>query len=128
MTAVNLNWHDVLSAAGWKVHQVRRYGPAGASCLITAPVNRAGSLIISESDYPDSDDWIIHASLAFETADPEYADLALIHRAVFGRKRWSYQVFAPESDHVNIHPHALHLWGRVDGKPMLPNFGQGGTI
>jgi hypothetical protein len=46
---------------------------------------------------------------------------------VFGHG-WSYQVFAPPSQHVNIHEHALHLWGRVDGTNVLPSFGVLGTI
>jgi len=41
---------------------------------------------------------------------------------------YAYQVFAPPSQHVNIHPYALHLWGKVDGSPTLPEFGKYGTI
>jgi hypothetical protein len=37
-------------------------------------------------------------------------------------------VFAPPSEHVNIHDHALHLWGRLDGARVLPDFGRFGTI
>jgi hypothetical protein len=40
---------------------------------------------------------------------------------VFG-DRWAYQVFAPPADHINLHNFALHLWGRLDGKPVLPDF------
>jgi hypothetical protein len=54
--------------------------------------------------------------------------LVMLHLGVFGRRRWAYQVFVPESEHVNIHPHALHLWGRADGTNALPNFGRFGTI
>ena len=41
---------------------------------------------------------------------------------------FAYQVFAPPTRHVNIHEHALHLWGRVDGKSITPDFGAFGTI
>jgi hypothetical protein len=37
-------------------------------------------------------------------------------------------MFAPPAEHVNIHERALHLWGRVDGSPVMPNFGVYGTI
>lgn len=40
----------------------------------------------------------------------------------------SYQVFAPRNQHVNIHPTALHIWGRSDGRPCMPEFGSWGTI
>lgn len=70
----------------------------------------------------DGDDWV-HASIARDTM-PTYADLKMLHDAVFG-DGWAYQVFAPPSEHVNIHEHALHLWGRLDGKPALPDFTNG---
>ena len=53
--------------------------------------------------------------------------LADLHAAVFGAG-YAYQVFAPPSEHVNIHEFALHLWGRLDGRSALPEFGAGGSI
>ncbi|MCW2757013.1 MAG: hypothetical protein JWO46_759, partial [Nocardioidaceae bacterium] len=55
-------------------------------------------------------------------------DLVYLHHAVWGSTGWSYQVFAPAEDHVNIHSFALHLWGHLDGSPALPNFGYMGSI
>jgi hypothetical protein len=52
---------------------------------------------------------------------PDYADLKLLHTAVFA-DGWAYQVFAPPVKHVNIHEHVLHLFGRLDGSPVLPDF------
>lgn len=69
----------------------------------------------------------IHASIARRGRMPSYADLAKLHRIAFG-DLWAYQVFAPKEHHVNIAAYALHLWGRADGQPMLPNFGAHGTI
>lgn len=71
----------------------------------------------------DSADWV-HASIARTDRMPSYRDLKLLHAAVFG-DGWAYQVFAPPSDHVNIHEHALHLFGRLDGRPALPDFTDG---
>jgi len=64
----------------------------------------------------------IHASIARADHLPSYGDLVELHQAVWRGKGWAYQVFAPSAEHVNIHPHALHLWGRLDGKPVLPEF------
>jgi len=84
-----------------------------------------GRIIVTMSPFDDDVEYL-HASMAFENRLPEYDELALMHRAVF--PGYAYQVFAPPESHVNIHGNALHLWGRADGKPILPEFGDMGTI
>jgi hypothetical protein len=69
----------------------------------------------------------VHASWSWQTREPNYGELVHLHKAVWP-EGYAYQVFAPPSDHVNIHMYALHLWGRLDGKPILPEFGKFGTI
>lgn len=81
-----------------------------------------GSVIVTVADH-DGEEWI-HASIARPREMPTYADLKVLHAAVFG-SGWAYQVFAPPSDHVNIHQFALHLFGRLDGRPVLPDFTEG---
>lgn len=78
------------------------------------------------SGFSDGVQWI-HASISHRDTTPDYEDLKLLHRAVFG-DRWAYQVFSPAEQHVNIHAHALHLFGRADGERVLPDFGRFGTI
>ena len=80
------------------------------------------SILISP-DHHDGVDWI-HASIAHADRMPTYDELKHLHQAVFVTG-WAYQVFAPPSDHVNIHSYALHLFGRADGKPALPDFTAG---
>ena len=70
----------------------------------------------------------LHASVSRLNEIPSYDDLQIMYRAVWGEHGWAYQVFAPLEAHVNIHANALHLWGRLDGKQELPNFGALGTI
>lgn len=81
------------------------------------------SIIVTCADQDDGHDWI-HASIAHHDRMPTYADLKDLHQAVFGGG-WAYQVFAPPSQHVNIHSYALHLWGRLDGTAVLPDFTRG---
>lgn len=81
------------------------------------------SVIVTCCDQDDGNEWV-HASIAHRDRVPSYADLKLLHAAVFDGG-WAYQVFAPPSDHVNIHENALHLFGRLDGKPSLPDFTHG---
>lgn len=102
-----------------------RHGPDG---WVLRCREEPGSIIVSRAPLPDDGDreWV-HASIAFDDRDPTYRELAALGQAVF-REGWAYQVFAPSSEHVNIHEHALHLWGRDDGSPALPNFAPGGSI
>lgn len=101
------------------------FGPDGYA--LRHPGSRLQVIVTRGPADPASDEEWLHASIAHPDRDPSYAELVVLHRAVFG-DAWAYQVFAPRSAHVNIHAHALHLWGRADGSAALPNFGAAGTI
>lgn len=126
--AINLSFDAVLASAGFLVSRIYQYGPRGVGASFNTGDGLRGSILVSQSGQPDDPTEWIHTSIAFADRDPTYADLVTLHRAVFGRKRFAYQVFAPASSHVNIHAHALHLWGRADGAAVLPDFGRLGTI
>ncbi len=96
-----------------------RWGPDGWRF---SDRNDDGHIILSVADCEGAD-WV-HASMSRVGRVPDYADLKHLHQAVFG-DGWAYHVFAPPSEHVNIHDHVLHLWGRLDGKPVLPDFTYG---
>lgn len=90
-----------------------------------------GRVIVTASDFtsigaPAGEEWL-HASMSWQDRLPTYDELVQLHKAVWPNG-YAYQVFAPPSQHVNIHPYALHLWGKADGSPMLPEFGKFGTI
>jgi hypothetical protein len=136
-TAVNPDsMIKVFEDRGYRITQWREIptgeGRTSFQCFVH-PRGRTLSVIVSSAPHPDVDgverEWI-HASMAGhpEGIMPTYEDLATLHRAVFGRRRWSYQVFAADSRHVNIRANALHLWGRADGANVLPDFGRMGTI
>jgi hypothetical protein len=78
--------------------------------------------MVSVSDLPgDPTEWV-HASMRWRDRVPTYEQLTWLHEAVFG-DGWAYQLFTPRADHINIHEAVCHLWGRLDGKPVMPNFG-----
>lgn len=81
------------------------------------------TVLVTVSDLPDDPTEYIHASISHANRIPFYKELTWLHAAAFGPERWAYQVFAPKSAHINIHPRTLHLWGRLDGQPVLPDFG-----
>lgn len=117
-----------LTAAGLTPRRAEAHGPSGFSLLLLDPKTRecVGTVIVSQAHHDDAD-WL-HASIAFADRDPTYDELKALKAGAFGDRREAYQVFPPATDHVNIHSHALHLWGRADGERLLPAFGRGGTI
>jgi hypothetical protein len=123
--AISLNFDEVLNKGGLVIYRTQPFGPSGLAVSFQRRDRQRGSIIITQARH-DGTEWL-HASIALDTM-PTYADLVLLHRAVFGRRRYAYQVFAPVDQHVNIHEHALHLFGRADGRPVLPEFSEGGSI
>lgn len=114
-----------LGPADW--NEPKPFGPDGWSFT---SVDRRASVIVSAAPH-NHDGYVveyIHASISRSDRMPDYDDLCLLRAACFDEEAYAYQVFPPPSEHVNIHERALHLWGRADGKPMLPRFGEGGTI
>jgi hypothetical protein len=92
--------------------------------------DKTGRILVTQAMYVGRDgvchDWI-HASISRRLAMPTYEELKLMHDAAFN-DRWAYQVFTPSAEHVNDHDWCLHLWGRVDGVPMLPDFAVLGSV
>ena len=94
--------------------------PFGPDGWLVRAKDRSGAIIISVAPDDNGVEWI-HASISRVGSMPTYDDLKTLHVAAFGNG-WAYQVFAPAEDHINIHEHCLHLFGRLDGKPQLPDF------
>ncbi len=101
-----------------------RHGPDGWY-FVSMPSGQ-GSVIVTCSDHDDGTEWV-HASISWADRMPTYLELSILHDSVWP-DGYAYQVFAPPSAHINIHPYALHLWGRLDGARVLPDFGAPGTI
>ena len=115
-----LRLRRVMGRGSWPIPPAE-FGPDGWQ--MANP--QGSSVIVTCSDQPDGLDWV-HASIAHLDRMPRYDELARLHRGVFNGP--AYQVFVPRAEHINIHEYALHLWGRLDGKPALPDFGRLGTI
>jgi hypothetical protein len=96
--------------------------PFGPDGWLFRHKHESGQIIVTCSVI-DGTEWV-HASIAFAERMPTYAEIKNMHWAAFF-DGYAYEVFAPEADHVNIHDYARHLWGRRDGKPMLPDFTMG---
>lgn len=104
--------------------------PFGDDSWLFDRSDRTGRIIVSLVMYADrggrQHDWL-HASMSYVDRLPEYADLKLLHQAVFGPLP-AYQVFVGPAEHYNHHEFCLHLWGRADGTPQLPDFAFAGGV
>jgi len=118
-----------LRNAGYCPRPPLPWGPRGAAVrLVDADGGgHLGSVVASQYREDDGVEWL-HASIAWQTWMPTYQDLVTLKKGVFGDRREAYQLFPPAARHVNIHAHALHLWGRADGARVLPDLGRWGTI
>lgn len=123
-TSINaLNVRRVLSRDEW--HPPHPHGPDGWKFLHRDGIS---SVIVSAAVDPNTGINWVHASRTAADRVPTYEEMVQLHTAVWGSAGYSYEVHAPKNHHINIHPFALHLWGRADGRPVLPEFGQFGTI
>jgi hypothetical protein len=88
------------------------------------------AVLVSASRWPGDvvDRVWLHVSLSRPGKMPSYQDMCDVKAAFVGRERKALQVFAEESQHVNIHPYCLHLWCVVEGDDGMPDFGAAGTI
>lgn len=68
----------------------------------------------------DGKRWL-HVSASRRTKIPSWQDMKEVKDIFIGKERKAIQVFAPESEHVNVHPYVLHLWSCLDEDP-LPDF------
>jgi len=103
-----------------------RAEPWGGDVGLLVETEDGARMLVSAADFQGYD-WI-HASVSRRGRTPSYADLVRLKELAFGPDRYAYQVFPPESKHVNIHPNCLHLWGRLDGTQALPEFSKEGSI
>jgi hypothetical protein len=119
--------HAALGLNRWR--KPRPFGPTGL-VIDTVSDSQHGRARIIITDGPHDDpevDWR-HASISRPRRNPDYDDLVLLKAAAWGDDGYAYQVFPARSEHVNIHEHALHLWGTPDGARLLPAFGANGSI
>lgn len=100
--------------------------PFGDDGWVMDNVGSDQRIIVSYHGVLDGHHWL-HASISNRYEGlPSHDDMARLHRAVWGEAGWAYEIRAPIGSHINIHPRALHLWGRLDGQPALPDFAGGG--
>lgn len=88
--------------------------------------NPARDLIVGVSECLEKDGrrWR-HVSASKPKRVPNYEEMCLVKNIFVGDEVEAYQVGAPKSRHVSIHPNCLHWWAPMDGA-VLPDFSMGG--
>ena len=86
-------------------------------------------VIVSLERYDDGSLWV-HASACGRTGPqrfylPSWEEMKRVKHDFFGPDTETYQVFPPDCEWVNDHPCVLHLFGRLDGARVLPDFTRG---
>lgn len=57
----------------------------------------------------EGEDWD-HVSVSTETRTPTWDEMEFIRGLFFGDEETVMQLSVPRSEHINNHPHCLHLW------------------
>ena len=84
---------------------------AGAFVL-PSPVDHGALRVVAAADAG----WD-HVSVSREDRIPTWAEMELIKRLFFRDNETAMQLHVASAQHINIHPHCLHLW-RPHRKPI----------
>jgi hypothetical protein len=61
-----------------------------------------------------------HVSVSRKNRPPNWGEMSFIHRLFFVDGETAMQLHVPRDNHVNIHPHCLHLWRPQKEQIPLP--------
>jgi len=61
-----------------------------------------------------------HVSASYDDHTPSWDDMEFVKRKFFKKDEVAYQFHVAEKDHINFHPHCLHIWRPHRGKILLP--------
>jgi hypothetical protein len=110
---------DSALPAGWRFLRKDEW------CFYAFNMARELKVGVSEATEKDGRRWR-HVSASKPKRVPNYEEMCLVKNIFVGEEAEAYQVGAPKSHHVNLHPYCLHWWMPVDG-PVLPDFSGGGV-
>ena len=103
----NLHLLDVYRKTG---EDIRRYygGVGDATCgafVIPSKVDHAPMSIIASAELG----WD-HVSVSRKNRTPNWAEMSQVRDLFFKDDETVMQLHVPKTDHINEHPHTLHLW------------------
>lgn len=81
----------------------------------------AGLRVMLGGNLYGKEKWI-HISLSRKERLPSWGDIKKVKELFLGDDLTAIQVFPPKDQFINDNPYVLHLWHRLGGKPLLPDF------
>lgn len=92
-----LSWHNIQANFAWQCGSVR---------------------VIQSSSHG----WE-HVSVSLEDRTPTWAEMEFVKRSFFFDHETAMQLHVPVAEHINKHPHCLHLWRPLGQTlPRPPNW------
>ena len=84
---------------------------------VPSPIDRAPMVVVASS----GEGWD-HVSVSRVNRCPNWTEMEHVKRLFFRDDETAMQLHVPLSEHINVHPHCLHLWRPNDGRaiPMPP--------
>ena len=83
--------------------------------LVQSPIDRATLRIVASA----GGGWD-HVSVSRKNRCPNWLEMEHVKRLFFKDDETAMQLHVPPSDHINNHPHCLHLWRPADGNIPRP--------
>lgn len=112
--ALASQWHGTITPNGMHWTKEKR-GRKGRKVVLS-------TVMMTGMVEQDGRRWL-HLSFSHPGRLPTWTEFVAVKELFLGREAKAIQVIPPRSEHVNIHPHCLHLFECVDGDP-LPDFTQ----
>ena len=64
-----------------------------------------------------------HVSVSRSDRTPTWSELEFVKRLFFTEDEVAMQLHVPPANHINVHPHCLHLWRpQAEPIPMPPEY------
>ena len=76
---------------------------------IPGPFGPTLKVIVSSADLDPEYPWD-HVSVSLPNRCPNWPEMEFIKRLFFADNECAMQLHVPVSDHINYHPHCLHIW------------------
>ncbi len=99
----------IVQAAGWAGDE-----NCGAF-LLASPVDGKSLRVIAAA----SDGWD-HVSVSRADRCPTWGEMEHVKRRFFKADETAFELHVPPDDHINVHPHCLHLWRPHDVPIPMP--------
>lgn len=103
---------------GWSP-QGSRY-PEGPYAYVRGGSKDALLVIVSAMRHDSGAEWL-HISASYRDRVPSWQVMCELKDLFVGVDRVAVQVHPRREAHVNVHPHCLHLWARLD-QDAVPDF------